>query len=75
VKALWILAILWTIPWKGVTLWKAARNYQEGWFVAVLILETSGFLEILYILFFQRGKHALRIVQEALKKANELREA
>jgi len=59
-KGLYLLAILWTLPWKGVALWKAARNYQKVWFVAMLILQTLGILEILYILFFQKDKNPNR---------------
>ena len=59
-KVLYLLAILWTLPWKGVALWKAARNYQKMWFVAMLIIQTLGVLEILYILFFQKDKNLKR---------------
>lgn len=52
-----ILAIaLWTIPWKGVALWKAARNGQKAWFVVILIINTVAILEILYIFFFAKRK-------------------
>jgi hypothetical protein len=54
---LWILALLWSLPWKGVALWKAARNHEKGWFVALLILQTVGILEILYIFLFQRDRN------------------
>lgn len=56
-KVLWILALLWSLPWKGVALWKAARNNQKGWYVAMLIIQTLGVLEIFYILFFQMNKN------------------
>lgn len=59
-KGFYLIAILWTLPWKGVSLWKASRNYQKVWFVALLILQTVGILEILYILFFQRDKNPNR---------------
>jgi len=49
---LWILAILWSLLWKGMVLWKAARNNQRGWFVVMLIIHTLGILEILYIILF-----------------------
>lgn len=49
-----LLAILWTIPWKGVALWRAARNCHKGWFVALLILNTLGILEIIYIFIFSK---------------------
>ena len=56
-RGLLLLAILWTLPWKGVALWKAARNYQKGWYVAMLIIQTLGILEILYILIFQKNRN------------------
>jgi hypothetical protein len=51
-----ILAIAWTLPWKGVALWKAAKNEHKGWFVALLLLNTLAILEILYIFVFSKKK-------------------
>ena len=52
-----LLAVaLWTIPWKGVALWKAARNGQKVWFVVMLVLNTVAILEILYIFLFSKRK-------------------
>jgi magnesium-transporting ATPase (P-type) len=51
-----ILVILWTIPWKGVALWKAARNSSPIWFIAILVLNTLAVLEIIYIFFFSKKK-------------------
>ncbi|MDP2630120.1 MAG: DUF5652 family protein [Candidatus Uhrbacteria bacterium] len=47
----WILAllVLWSIPWKGVALWKAARSGSKPWFVVLLVVNTLGILEIIYI--------------------------
>ncbi|MBI5448963.1 hypothetical protein HY948_01450 [Candidatus Gottesmanbacteria bacterium] len=45
-------AVIWSLIWKGTALYKAARNGQKGWFVTLLILNTMGLLEIIYILFF-----------------------
>lgn len=53
------LAILWTLPWKGVALWKSARNGQKIWFVVLLILNTLAILEILYIFVFGRKKEEI----------------
>lgn len=54
----WILALLviWTLPWKGVALWKAARLRDKWWFIALLIINTVGVLEILYIFVFSKRK-------------------
>lgn len=45
--------LIWELAWKGVALWKAGINRQPGWFIAILILNTAGILEIIYIAFFQ----------------------
>ncbi|MEM4248319.1 MAG: DUF5652 family protein [Candidatus Nanoarchaeia archaeon] len=53
---LFILVVIWNLVWKGLALWRAARNEQMIWFILMLILNTVGILEIIYILFFQK-KH------------------
>jgi len=50
------LVLLWTIPWKGVALWKAARNGDKIWFIVIFIINTLAILEILYIFIFSRRK-------------------
>ncbi len=54
----WIMLplMLWTLPWKGVALWKAAKNGHKGWFVAILLLNTLAILEIIYIVGFSKKK-------------------
>lgn len=54
-----ILIILWVLPWKGVSLWKAAKNGHKKWFIALLILNTLALLEIVYIFYFARRKKCL----------------
>jgi len=51
-----LLIILWTLPWKGVALWRASRNSQKKWFIALLVVNTIAILEIVYILFFSKKK-------------------
>jgi hypothetical protein len=55
----WIiwLVIVWTIPWKGVALWKSARNGHKTWFVLLLLLNTLAILDIVYILSFSRKEN------------------
>ncbi len=53
-----VLAIVWTLPWKGYALWKSARLNQPWWFVALLVINTLGLLEILYIFVFSKAKAA-----------------
>lgn len=49
-----ILSIAWTLPWKGVALWKAAKKGHKAWFIAILIINTFGLLEILYYFFLSK---------------------
>ncbi len=47
----WVLLLLlaWSVVWKGLALWKAARRNEKGWFIALLIINILGLLEMLYI--------------------------
>ena len=53
---LWAIMILWSLAWKGVALWKAARNNEKYWYVGLLVINTVGILEILYVFFFSKRK-------------------
>ncbi len=54
--ALLPLLLIWSLVWKGLALWKAAHEESKPWFVAMLILNTAGILEILYIYVFAKKK-------------------
>jgi len=54
VTILIILAVFWTIPWKGMALWKSARQTDKIWFIILLLVNTLGILEILYIFIFSK---------------------
>lgn len=58
--ALFIIIIfvvaIWSVAWKGLALWKAARSSHKGWFIALLILNTAGILEIIYIFAIAKKK-------------------
>ena len=51
-----LLAILWTLPWKGIALWKAAHLNQKNWFIVLFLLNTLGILDIIYIFLIARKK-------------------
>jgi hypothetical protein len=50
------ILVVWTSPWKGVALWKAARNKQIVWFIVLLVVNTLAILEIIYIFAFSKKK-------------------
>ena len=48
--------MIWSVIWKGLALWKAAQLGDKYWFIALLIINTIGILEILYIYIFSKKK-------------------
>jgi len=57
-----ILLVLWSTIWKGLALWKSARLSHRNWFIALLIINTFGILEIIYIYFIAK-KYTVEIVE------------
>ena len=43
------LLILWSVFWKGLALWHSGRKGQPWWFVALLLINSAGILEIVYL--------------------------
>jgi hypothetical protein len=41
--------LVWVIFWKGLSLWHSARRGQQWWFVILLVVNTVGILEIIYL--------------------------
>ncbi len=48
--------MFWILPWKGVALWRSAKLNKKAWFISLLIINTLGILEILYIFVFSKAK-------------------
>jgi hypothetical protein len=67
-----IIFLLWIIFWKGAALWKAARSKHLVWFILLLILNTAGILDILYIFFLNRwdidNGQLLKLLEKKFKK-------
>lgn len=55
---LFIVLAAWSLIWKGFALWRAARNTDKVWYIVLLVVNTVGILEILYIFFFSKKKSA-----------------
>ena len=41
--------LIWSIFWKGLALWRSARMNHKGWFIALLVINTAGIFEIIYL--------------------------
>lgn len=44
-----VVLVLWSVFWKGLALWHSAQRRDVGWFVVMLVVNTAGILEIIYL--------------------------
>ncbi len=58
--------LVWEMTWKGIALWKAARNGDKPWFVLLLLINALGLLSIAYIFVFSK-----RTPSTVLEESNE----
>lgn len=52
--AAFALLMIWTLVWKGLGLWRAARRGETWWFIVFLFVQTVGLLELWYLTFRDR---------------------
>lgn len=62
-----LILALWTVPWKIYAVWLTVKRNEKKWFVALLILNTVGILEIFYI--FKIAKKSWTEVKKDFKRA------
>jgi hypothetical protein len=65
---LFFVLYLWSLLWKGLALWRAAKLGQRNWFVGILILNTVGILEIVYLFLFAKQKLTLAEIKSWIVK-------
>jgi|YelNatPaOPRAMG01_1025707.scaffolds.fasta_scaffold108022_2 hypothetical protein len=77
-EVLFAILILWSIAWKGLALWKSAREESKVWFIVFLIVNTLGILEILYLYIFSKNPVKLSdkaekstVIKDAVEKKEE----
>ncbi|MFP3463976.1 DUF5652 family protein [Leifsonia sp. SIMBA_070] len=68
-QAIMIAVIAWSLAWKGVSLWRAARNGSKPWFVALLLSNTLGVLDAIYLFAVDRRRPSEEKVEEAILAA------
>ncbi|MCJ7793133.1 MAG: DUF5652 family protein [Candidatus Marinimicrobia bacterium] len=61
-----LIIIVWSMFWKGWALWRAARNEQKYWFIALLLVNSLGILEIAYLFWFSKKKNLLERIKTLL---------
>lgn len=67
------IILIWTIIWKGIALWRAAKYGQRNWFISILVLNppvftTLGILEIVYLFRFAKKRMTILEIKSGFKK-------
>lgn len=57
------ILFIWSLIWRGLALWNAAKQSQRNWFIVLLILNTAGILEIIYLLRFSKKRMTLNDIK------------
>jgi hypothetical protein len=57
------ILLVWVMAWKGWALWKSARRDEKWWFIALLIVNTFGLLEIFYIFVIARNEKEEEMIE------------
>ena len=47
-----LISLIWVLPLKAISLWLSAREGKKIWFIALLIVQTMGILELVYLLIY-----------------------
>lgn len=55
-RVVFTLLLIWSLAWKLVSLWKSARHGQKIWFFVLMLVNSVGLLDIIYLGFFQKGE-------------------
>lgn len=59
IALLFIVIAVWSLAWKTLAVWHAARNKQRLWMIALLLVNTVGVLEIIYLAWFRKDNNAV----------------
>ncbi len=67
-----LLAVLWVLYWKGLALWKSSRLSQKKWFIVLLITNTLGILDIIYLYFVAQNYTIVEedVIEEPTQEKN-----
>ena len=63
-----LVLYVWSLIAKGVALWRAAHLKQRNWFIAILVLNTLGVLELVYLFKFAQKKLTFSEIRSWFRK-------
>ena len=64
-----LIIYVWSLFWKGIALWRSANLKQRNWFVALLVLNTVGIVELVYLFKFAEKKLTIKEMKSWLPQS------
>ena len=58
-----IVLYIWSLAAKGFAMWRAANLGQRNWFIAILVLNTVGIVELVYLFKFANKKLTMKEIR------------
>jgi len=62
---------IWTLIWRGLSLWRSAKQEQQNWFIALLVLGTFfnilGLLDIIYLFRFSKKRMTIQEIKSGFQ--------
>lgn len=55
-KLVFVIAIIWSLFWKGLALWHSARKKNKVWFIILLVVNSLGLLDAFYLFYVEKIK-------------------
>ena len=59
---------IWSTLLKGIALWRAANLKQRNWFIVMLVVNTIGILELIYLFRFATKRLTVKEVKSWTSK-------
>ncbi len=50
-----LVLLVWSVIWKGLALWQAARRGDKVWFVVLMVVNSVGLLDLGYYFYTRNG--------------------
>lgn len=68
-RALAATLIGWSLAWKGASLWRASKDDNKPWFVALLLANTVGILDAVYLYGVSGARRREKYEEESILSA------
>ena len=62
---------IWSLIIKGIALWRASHLGQKNWFVAILVLNTIGVIELVYLFKFAKKPLTFKEIRSWMPSKNK----